>query len=639
MTAQPIHVKRPLLWKLVIWIGIPLIIVYGLVLAYNMVTGRQNALRNTQRYLTELTAHHAAVLDGEFREIANSSNALAHILETSKAITEEDIYTLAQRYMEQDADNIAVGVSFEPWAYNSKRKFVSPFIFRSGDGFARKDISQTYNYLNEDWYRIPKMLDEPYWTEPFFGKVSQSLLTTFTTPFHRDGAVSGVAYADLSLAGLDARMRNINIMGGYTFIISRHGTFIYHPDEALIMRQSIFSLAEEYNMPHLRDEGRKMIAGQSGITPIRDFHTGEKKWMVYTAIPSTGWSFAAVIPEEVIHAGINEQVMRQLTIMVLGLLVILLVIIWTAFGITRPVSKLMGMASELADGNLEVQLDGIKGKDEIHELAQSFNAMVVDLKHYIHDLTSVTKAQEAVESELRIARQIQESLLPRIFPPFPDREEFGLLARNIPAKEVAGDFYDFFFLDTNQLALIIADVSGKGISAGLFMAVTRTLLKTVCQKGVRPGDALERANAILCQDNDACMFTTLFLGIYDVQTGRMTYANAGHNTPVIVHPDGSHDELAHYNDMALGIFEEQMYHEASVDIQSNDTLVMYTDGVTEATSPQKELYGEERLFSLLGHYTHAPLSTLLNELDNSLQEFQQGNQFDDITLLILRRNN
>lgn len=280
---------------------------------------------------------------------------------------------------------------------------------------------------------------------------------------------------------------------------------------------------------------------------------------------------------------------------------------------------------------------GEVGRDEIQELTFAFDGMVAELRRYIHELTMATKAKEAVESELRIARQIQESLLPRVFPPFPHRQEFSLWAANIPAKDVAGDFYDFFFIDETRLALIIADVSGKGIPAALFMAVTRTLMKTVCQKGVGPAEALQSANAILSEDNDACMFTTLFLAIYDVNTGRIDYANAGHNAPIIVSKDGQ-SRFIETGNVPLGVVADYEFTESSTCLNIGDLFMLYTDGVTEATAPDGALYGEDRFVEILAQDASGTLMALSQQIEQELMIFQADHQEDDITMLFLRRH-
>ena len=629
------NIKKPLVYKLIIRIGIPLFVIYLLVLLFTYTKNRNNAIKQTKLYLSELTKHNASALDAEFKEIEQASINLKNFVSASKKFNLDEFNKFTEEILTADTNNIAMGISFKP-NYFENRKLFSPFVFEEKNKLQKTDISKSYNYTKEDWYLIPYLTKNNYWTEPFFGKISKSLLSTFTVPITKNNEVIAIAFADLSLDILSKFMNNIKIMSGNTFLISKNGTFLYHPQKELMMKETIFSIAEEYNQPHLREIGQKMVSGNDGIAEIRDFESKEKKWLVYTSIPSNGWCFAAVISENEILASVKKQIINQSLIMIIGLLIILVAIIFVSSQITKPLTKLANKASEVAEGNLDTQITQITGKDEIHELALSFNKMTSDLKQHIKQLTNATRAREAVESELRIARQIQESLLPRTFPAFPDYKEFDLFAKNIPAKEVAGDFYDFFFLDDENLVIVIADVSGKGISAGLFMAVTRTLIKTACEPDITPDKVLNKANRILCQDNDACMFTTLFLAYFNIKSGEIRYSNAGHDYPFIIDQNRNCTVLETQQDIALGIDDEHEYHLGKTQLKADNIFVLYTDGVIEATA-NNQLYGEERFKKLLIRESDKSLEEIAKISTDDLNDFQKGQQFDDITLLLLKK--
>ena len=247
-------------------------------------------------------------------------------------------------------------------------------------------------------------------------------------------------------------------------------------------------------------------------------------------------------------------------------------------------------------------------------------------------------AKEKVENELNIAAQIQKSILPSSFPPYPDRNEFELHAFMQPARYIGGDFYDFFFIDDNTLALVMADVSDKGVPAALFMMVSRTLINSLAVDNQSPAVVLEKANNIMCQNNDSGMFVTVFLAFYDVLKGKLTATNGGHSASLIIDPDGVSREWASTHGPALGFMEELKYKEETVDLDVGQTLFLYTDGVTEALSPDKELFGLDKLRDLLKRSHDLKLDKLCNDIEASLSEFQQGQQFDDITMLALKRN-
>lgn len=246
-------------------------------------------------------------------------------------------------------------------------------------------------------------------------------------------------------------------------------------------------------------------------------------------------------------------------------------------------------------------------------------------------------AKEKVENELNIAAKIQKSILPSSFPAFPNRKEFELYAFMKPARYVGGDFYDFFFVDDNTLALVIADVSDKGVPAALFMMVSRTLIRSLAFANRSPSDMLKKANNLMCQNNDSGMFVTVFLALYDVSSGKLTAANGGHSASLIVNHDGTSRQWATSHGPALGFMEELLYKEETIYLKVGQTLFLYTDGVTEAMSPRNELFGLDRLKELLKRKHDFKLDRLSSDIEISLSEFQEKQQFDDITMLALKR--
>jgi sigma-B regulation protein RsbU (phosphoserine phosphatase) len=246
-------------------------------------------------------------------------------------------------------------------------------------------------------------------------------------------------------------------------------------------------------------------------------------------------------------------------------------------------------------------------------------------------------AKEKVENELNIAAQIQKGILPSSFPAYPDRKEFELHAFMRPARYIGGDFYDFFFIDDNTLALVIADVSDKGVPAALFMMVSRTLIRSLAFDNRSPSAMLEKANNIMCHNNDSGMFVTVFLAFYDVSSGKLTATNGGHSASLIIDLDGTSREWATTHGPALGFMEDLPYIMETIDLKVGQTLFLYTDGVTEAMSPNNELFGLDRLQELLKRKHDFKLDRLCSDIEISLSEFQEDQQFDDITMLALKR--
>jgi len=328
------------------------------------------------------------------------------------------------------------------------------------------------------------------------------------------------------------------------------------------------------------------------------------------------------------------------TVLILGLIgffFVLVVIVWIARSITSPLRILSRATGEIATGNLDVELPPIRSRDEVGKLAGSFDSMRTSLKDYIRKLTETTAAKERIESELKIARDIQMGILPKTFPPFPDRAEFDIYATIEPAREVGGDLYDFFFLDEDHLCFTVGDVSGKGVPASLFMAITNTLIKTKAIKGLTPAEVLNRVNDDLSIDNPSVMFVTLFLGILNVRTGEVHYSNGGHNPPFLINLEGVVSPLETTNGMALGVVEGFSYESKKMGLKRGETIFLYTDGVTEAMNRIEEMFSEARLRGELAQMKEKPVEEMISGIMEKIRGFSQGvPQTDDITMMAIR---
>jgi sigma-B regulation protein RsbU (phosphoserine phosphatase) len=319
-----------------------------------------------------------------------------------------------------------------------------------------------------------------------------------------------------------------------------------------------------------------------------------------------------------------------------GILLLTLAVISIARAIIKPLQVLTAATDEIAAGNFDVPLPVVHSNDEVGILTRDFQAMQASLKEYIKNLTETTAAKERIQSELKVATNIQASLLPRIFPPFPDHPEFDIYASMVPAKEVGGDFYDFFFIDEKNLCFLIADVSDKGVPAALYMMVAKTLLKSEGQRLGEPDRILDSVNKILASDNESCMFTTVFCAILDITTGEVRFANAGHNPPLIIDSEGVR-YLTLKPGLMVGALTEIVYTTERLTLKPGDTLFLYTDGVTEARNPGDELYGELRLLNALQLAPKEELSAMIHHISIALTQHASGApQSDDITMLAIR---
>jgi len=308
-----------------------------------------------------------------------------------------------------------------------------------------------------------------------------------------------------------------------------------------------------------------------------------------------------------------------------------------AWSITRPLQLLAKATERLATGDFDAALPRVRRHDEVAQLAEAFEQMRRDLRHYIADLTATTAVKERMAGELSAAREIQMSIVPKLFPPLPNRPDIDLYAMLIPAQEVGGDLYDFALLDDEHLYIAIGDVSGKGIPASLLMAVGKTLMKSSVQTMRTPGRALAHVNHELAEDNETCMFITMFCGILNLKTGEFIYANAGHNPPLLARLDGSIEALDERPSPALGACLGAVYQNHSRRLNPGDLLVLYTDGVTEAMSPTYEMFGDDGLLDFVRREAHLDAKPLLENMALAVHAHAAGAaQSDDITALVVR---
>ena len=352
------------------------------------------------------------------------------------------------------------------------------------------------------------------------------------------------------------------------------------------------------------------------------------------------------IPMATIENTLRQFVLRSILISVVVFVVILgLVMLFVNRTMTRPVMKMARAASSFIASRQEGRDMGespiaaltVETGDELEVLCRSLKGMEQDLATHIENLKRVTAEKERIGAELNVATQIQADMLPRIFPPFPDRNEFDIFATMTPAKEVGGDFYDFFLIDDNHLGMVMADVSGKGVPAALFMVIAKTLIKNRAQMGGGPAEVLEYVNEQLCQGNEAELFVTVWFAIMDITTGKGLAANAGHEHPVIRRADGAYELVQYRHSPAVATMEGIRFREHAFEMHPGDSLFVYTDGVTEATNIRNELYGTERMLEALNSHPDAAPQELLQNVRKGIDAFVGGApQFEDITMLALR---
>ena len=538
---------------------------------------------------------------------------------------------------------VGSGIAFIPDYYKEKGKYFMPYSsFRNGkDGEIVYQVlgSQNYDYPCMDWYLIPKLLKQDYWSEPYYDDGGGNIImSTYSKPLYdKNGEIYAIFTANISLSLFTDTISQLRpYESSYTYLLSRNGSFLTHPDRDKIMDETIFSEAfEEENIPK-EQIGHEMLAGHTGT--IQYTYKDTDLFAFYTNISNTGWSVCTVCPAQIILHELDVTSRSLIYIFLAGILALFLLVYSIIKRLVRPLEKFSESARAIATGRFDVQLPNVHSNDEIKDLHDSLIYMQYSLSTYVSELRETTASKERIESELSIAREIQMGMIPKIFPPYPDRKDVDLHAVLHPAKEVGGDLYDFY-IDDNRLYFLIGDVSGKGVPASLFMAITRSLFRTLSQKELSPAKIVTEMNNSISDNNESNMFVTLIVGILDLSTGVMKLCNAGHNPPILINPDGETSFLRFKTHIFAGIIEDFVYTDEEVTLEKGSKLFLYTDGVTEAENSSKELYGDEMLLQTLSENTTLDVRKTVDTIVCSITEHvQEAEASDDLTILLIQYN-
>ncbi len=508
-----------------------------------------------------------------------------------------------------------------------------------------ENIYEGQDLKSQNWYKGAIEKNGMYWTEVYKDLLTDNLVITCSMPIYDPhGNLKGVIAEDFVLDFVCREVLKPSIaIINYAFLSASNSEFIIGSDEFLTDMDFLGDLKESYfeYVKNNIDEGvyigSNIIIGYSKVTT--------SDWIV-----SLVFDYNQVVsPIEEIGTSINEThqhiinalevtIIITLIIYIIFLISLIIVVLFSSSklskSITEPLDVLSQGAKMIGNGDLSHKII-VDSNDEIGELADTFNVMTDELQGYIENIKVITSQKERIEVELKIANTIQLSMMPS---DFPDKEKFEIYANVKPAKSVGGDFYDFFYIDENHIAIVMADVSSKGIPAALFMVEAKNTIKEEAQRGNSPKIILENTNNKLCENNKANMFVTAFIGILDIRNGNFIYANAGHNPPLLRRNQKTFEYMKLKKNFILAGIDNIKYSEDVINLKSGDILYLYTDGVTEALNIQQELFSEVRLANCLNKIDpRIHLKDILNAVSAEINKFSNGaEQADDITMLILR---
>ena len=512
-----------------------------------------------------------------------------------------------------------------------------------------------------DWYKGAVETGRLYYTDVVQDVFTGQIGIMCALPVYQGNRLAAVVGADLFLDRMAASVASSDKSGAFNFIVNQYGHVVFSPRTEGALRVRPPMEAED-----LRDSSEETLSAfiGSALSDVTDVTgvtvDGQDYYMVGAPIESVGWTVVSAVSQdsarqpttllEAQYDGIVEEAMAtyrngftnaRRTIIVL-LAVILVLGIAGALVLSKRIVRPLGVMTERVQslGGRDLQFfmeDTYRTGDEIEALAEAFATLSARTLQYVDQVKRVTAEKERLGAELSMARDIQASQLPRLFPAFPNRPEFDVYATMTPAKEVGGDFYDFFLVDDDHIGLVMADVSGKGVPAALFMMIARVLIKSHLQNGETPGEALENVNDQLCEGNETELFVTVWVAVLEISTGKGIAANAGHEHPALRRANGEYELVVYRHSPAVATMEGIPYKEHTFQMYPGDSLFVYTDGVAEATSAEKELFGTERMLTALNRNPDASPEDTLRHVMDGINAFVAGaEQFDDITMMCLK---
>ena len=631
------YIRRKLSVRVSLWVLLFAAIIFDVALLFLSYQAHETVRQEAISRATQILENTSLRVEGILNRVEVASN-MTKWLVLRQPKQADSMFVYSRGMLENNPDFYNCSIAFEPYYFKDKGRYFSAYTKHDGDSIRTiQGGSDNYQYFFVDWYLMPKKQDKPCWTEPYMDldvpTNTYEMVTSYgQTLKDKQGQVIGVINTSLSITWLSRTISAIKpYPNSYSFMIGQGGTYFVHPDTTKITRQTIFTQPDTA----LVALGHAMTNGEEGMRHMNI--DGKDSYVFYKPLGQTGCSMAIVCPESDIFRGFDRLRNSVRAIFLVGLLLMLYFFSRIIANELKPLRRLARKAEAIAAGQFETELPDFQRVDEIGQLSQSFGNMQQSLVKYIEELKETTAQKASIESDLRIASDIQMGMLPVKFPTREDRDDVQLYAQLTPAKEVGGDLFDFYFRD-EKLFFCIGDVSGKGVPASLFMAMTRSTFRTVSAHESMPDRIVTTMNKTIADMNKNHMFVTLFVGVLDLPTGRLRYCNAGHDAPLLIGVGVG--ELPCDPNIPVGFRPQWKYSLQETQIFTGTTIFLFTDGLTEAMDVNKELFQMERVNDVanrvLAKQQQDPRQ-LISQMTEAVHQFVgDAEQSDDLTMMAIQ---
>lgn len=574
--------------------------------------------------------------------IANYQQNIGELLEGAAIhFSENDLEkTGAEQALAKIVSNKELNIVGAAFAYDPNIRCESPYCRQENGSLHFTDLAQEYDYWDKEWYTHVNEEKPVYWSRPYID-FGIPMITSSQRVHFPDQTFKGVLTVDISLAAMSGLLKKLGNEKAFVFILHEKSDIIISSagyEGAMLHSDSAYIRAIDALWKQLPKDAGAQLQKEH----YRDKINNKNYYVVFSYLSGTGWTAGALFEKEKVFAEVNEVINKSRWALLGGFALMALIIVLLARSITKPLRQLTNLARQIGEGNLNVEFPmNTEGKSEIAILSKTLQEMQNNLIRQIRLRETAISQKQKIESELQIAHEMQQTMLPSS--ELPDKTHFDIYACLKPAREVGGDLYDFFMLDEKRLCLVVGDVAGEGMPAALYMAITNTYIKAFAKEGdFSPASILTHTNTRLNENNETCMFVTLFCCVIDIADGSCRYANAGHNPPFIVAPSGEIVKIEQEPQSALGAFDRIVYREYSLKIAPGEILVLYTDGITEAMNASKEEFGESRLTETLARAEKENCKEVGIQIMENVKAFTGSEPpSDDKTLLLfkLKTNN